>query len=91
MKIRILVCQFGSKTGAEGELSRTFLREILDPSSPRCKLLEMNKAITADIKLLLERTTFKEISVEDNSAVGNVLPSRFVLAIELTQDNKVKV
>ena len=81
--------RFGT-TSVEAETTTdVLLTEIITRGDPRAYSPEMIAAKKAAIKNLLERGTFKVILKEELPPDGNILPGRFVLSINSTDDGEI--
>eukprot|EP00171_Calliarthron_tuberculosum_P017318 IDg17318t1 len=67
---------------------QTYLTEIVDAKDPRSTSKEILDAKKKEIRVLLERGTFKLILYEEALFDANFLPGRLVLAINSTEDGK---
>ena len=79
-----------SETDAGGGTTDVHLTEIIPLGDPRTYFAEMTAAKKAEIRILLERKTFKVILKEELPPDGNNLTGRFVLAFNSTEDVKMK-
>lgn len=67
-----------------------YITEILDKDNARGESPEMSKAQYNEIKVLLDRGTFKVVLERDLPEDANLMPAHLVFALKSTEDGSVK-